>query len=453
MTKSHHRCDTAAAQTGWQLAGVAAAAAAMGVTGACPAAALDLSSESGLITETIASRDRLKFYDDIKKFGVEAVSERDRQFALPDGIRASTYILFPYADEALVYDDNIYGTATNKQRDWRSELSAALSAQSHLPRHVLDFNLGAKLVSYLDHPDQDYVNADAGLRSAIHIDHANTLGITAVTAFDHEERNEITAPLAAAEPVPVLRNRATVGLTHDAGKLYGTLSISAENQNFQDVRAIDGSKLDQDIRDQTIFSGQLRAGYRFSPGYEAIGKVRVLRATNDGDAVTDRDANGYEALAGIAWETNPLIKWELLGGMGWRDYDRADLDTLQTQLLEGHLRWLPTQRLSLYATAKYAIEDTIGAQDTGRISHAGTVRGEYEIFHDLVATAGAGINESDFIGQDRTDLTLSANAGLQYFYTKNILFTIGYSYENRQSTDDSFDLNRNQIRFGGRLRF
>jgi len=453
MFKTAQRCDTAPASHGMQLAGVAAVAA-LSIAGSSAAVALDLSNETGLITETVASRDRLRFYDNIKKYGAEAVSERDRKFALPEGIRAGNYILFPSVDETLVFDDNIFGTATGQVKDWRSELSAAVAMQSQLPRHVLDFNLGAKLVSYLENSDQDYVNGDASLRGALHIDHAHTLAVTIGSSLNHEERYEITAPLAAAEPVPVFLNRASIGLTRDAGRLYGTVSMSAENQSFSDVKAIDGSTLKQDARDQTILSTQMRAGYRFSPGYEFIGKARVLRKTNDNASAADaRDSNGYEALAGIAWETSPLLKWELLGGAGWRDYDRADLDTLQTQLLEGHLRWLPTQRLSLYADAKYTIDDSIGAQDNGRITHEASVRGDYEIFHNLVASAGAGVSESDFIGETRTDLTLSATAGLEYFYTKNILFSAGYTFENRQSNEDEYDLTRNTVRFGGRLRF
>ena len=452
MNKSSHRCDSAAPSLGMQLAGVAAAAA-LSVSAVPGAAALDLSQESGLITETVASRDRLRFYDDIKKYGAEAVGERDRKFALPDGVRLGNYLLFPWVEEAIVFDDNIYGTATGQLQDWRSELRAAIGVQSQLPRHVLDFNLGAKLVSYLDHPDQDYANGSASVRGALHIDHAHTLAVSALSEIDHEERHEITAPRAAAEPVQVFRNRATIGLTRDAGRLYGTASLTAEDLNFDSVKAIDGTLLNQDNRDQTILSGQLRAGYRFSPGYEAVAKVRTLRTINGGDEAMRRDSNGYEALAGVAWETDPLLSWELLGGMGWRTYDRTDLATLQTQLIEGHVQWLPTQRLSLYGTVKYNIDDTLGAQDTGRISHEGHVKGEYEIFHDLVATAGAGVIQSDFIGTTRIDLTTEANAGLQYFYSKNTLFTFDYTYENRKSNEDEFNLNRNVFRFGGRLRF
>lgn len=325
--------------------------------------------------------------------------------------------------------------------------------QSQLPRHVLDFNVGTKLVSYLDHTDQNYANANATLRGALHIDHANTLAVTILSDLSHEERHEITASRSAAEPVPIWRNRASIGLTHDAGKLYGTLSLTAEHLDFLDVEAIDGTLLNQDIRDQTTYSAQLRAGYRFSPGYEIIGKVRALRNTNNGNAKDNHDANGYEALAGVSWETNPLLKWDLLGGLGWRDYDRADLSTLQTHLLEGHVRWLPTQRLSLYGTAKYLIDDEIGADDGGRLLHEGDVRAEYEIYHDLVATAGAGIQQVEFLGTPRVDTVFSVNAGLQYFYTKNTLFTVDYTYDDRQSNEEGFDIQRNVFRIGGRLRF
>ncbi|MFN3868973.1 MAG: hypothetical protein ACK4MF_07910, partial [Hyphomicrobiaceae bacterium] len=54
-------------QPAWRLTIVAAASLAL----AFDAVALDLDGTDGLITETIASRERLKDYDNIKKYGAE----------------------------------------------------------------------------------------------------------------------------------------------------------------------------------------------------------------------------------------------------------------------------------------------------------------------------------------------------------------------------------------------
>ena len=94
-------------------------------------------------------------------------------------------------------------------------------------------------------------------------------------------------------------------------------------------------------RDQTI-----------SPGFEVQGKLRVLRQTSLGAASPDLSAYGYEAVAGLAAEISPLLRWRLLGGYGVRDYDSAQLKTAGNALMEGEIQWLPTQLMTLTATAR-----------------------------------------------------------------------------------------------------
>lgn len=452
MISSPHRRTYAAALPGRQVIG-AATAAALTFAGSSDAFALDINAEPGLITETVATRDRLKYYDNIKIYGAEAVGERPRVYAMPDGVRLGNFLVFPWIEETGVYDSNILGSAQNPVADWRSELKAAVSAQSQFPRHQLLFNIDGAQVNYLDNPSQDHTDGGAHVRGSFDVDHANAVSASVHTELKHEERSSSTAARDAAEPVPVWRNAVSAGWTHDAGKLYGTLSATAESRDFFSVKSLSGATLDQNFRDQMMYSSTLRGGYRFSPGFEAIGKLRALRAANEGDAVTDRDSYGYEALTGLSFETNPLLSWKVIGGYGLRDYDRTDLSNFATYLVEGQVRWLPTQKLSLYGTARRTIDDTLGADDGGRVNTSIDLRAEYEIYHDLVAVGTAGVTKGEYIGLSRTDTTFAAGAELQYFYTKNMLFTLGYDYDNRDSTQDNYDLSRHQVRLGGRLRF
>ena len=86
--------------------------------------------------------------------------------------------------------------------------------------------------------------------------------------------------------------------------------------------------LDLDYRDTQLYSTQLRAGYRLSPGYDLVGKVRGLKTLNRGNATSDMDSLGFEALAGLAFETNPLLRWRIMGGFGVRDYEKAGQESL-----------------------------------------------------------------------------------------------------------------------------
>ncbi len=417
------------------------------------ARALDLDGVDGLNTDTIANRERLRTWDTTKKYGAERISERDRQEVKPDGLRAGNYFIYPEAGAAVVFDDNILGRDIEKVSDWRSEVTGGVKFQSQLPRHVLDFSLDGKVVSYLNRTDQDYANARAKFEGALHFDHAHTLSVSLLSALEHEERDDPSYPLSTAAPVPVFHNRASVGITRDVGRLYGTISSTFESWNFSDVDAINGSNLDQDARDTGIASTQLRFGYRFSPGLEFVGKLRGLREENRGTVIQDRDAWGFEALAGLAFETNPLLRWRILGGYGVRDFEQADLATLATSLLEAEVQWLPTQRLTIYGTLSRQLLEASDIANSGLVQSSAKVRAEYEIYHNLILNAGLEVREDAFHGFERSDTVYAGRAGLDYYFTKNWLFTFEYEHQVRDSSDDSLDMHRNRFMLGAKLRF
>jgi hypothetical protein len=428
-------------------------AAALTTLPAGRALALDLDGDMGIITETVASRDRLKSYDSIKMYGAERVADRDRKYVLPDGVLAGNYLIFPSLGAAVVYDDNIFKSDADKRGDFRSEITPSLRFTSQLPRHVLDLSLDGRIVSYLDNPDQDYADVRAKLDGALHFDHAHTLAAGVLSAVEHEEVRDIAAPANAAEPTTVFHNRATTGITRDVGRLYGTFSTSFERWDYEDVRATDRTTIDQDVRDLDLWSATLRAGYRFSPGFELIGKVRGLRALNYGVGAENRDSTGYEAAAGVAFETSPLLRWRLLGGYGVRDFDEPSQSSVESLLLEAEVQWLPTQRITVYGTVSRAIVDELSAEAGGRVETTLHGRLDYDLWHSAVLRFDVEMSDADFTGADRRDRTYGARIGVDYYYTKNWLFSVGYEYQFRDSNDDAFDMSRNRFRVGAKLRF
>ena len=118
MPQTSQACRPAAVAHGPLRTGVlGAAAAALATLPVAKALALDLDGDMGLITETVASRDRLKSYDSIKLYGAERVADRNRQYVLPDGILAGNYLIFPSLGAAVVYDDNIFKSNADKRSD------------------------------------------------------------------------------------------------------------------------------------------------------------------------------------------------------------------------------------------------------------------------------------------------------------------------------------------------
>lgn len=414
---------------------------------------LDLDDTDGLNTTTIAKKERDIEWFKEKTFGAETVAGHNRNFVKPEGIRAGNYIISPEAGAMVIFDDNLFSTDAEKVSDITTELTPSVKFRSELPRHVLDLSLDGKIVNHLENTDQDYANVKGRLEGAMHFDHAHTLSATLLSSLDHEERNSPSYPFAAREPVEVFYNKASAGITRDVGRLYGTLSAAAESWDFKDNVALDGRPLDLDPRDTQIYSTQLRVGYRMSPGYDIIGKVRALKTLNEGDVDHDMDSLGFEAMAGLAFETNPLLKWRLMGGFGVRDYERAGQESLKTSLLEGEVVWLPTQRLTIYGTLTRRLNETGGPDGSSLLQTGLSVRGDYEIYHNLLLSAGAMVREDASLGLDSSELVYGGHVGLEYYLNKNWLFTFTYQHDVRESDSDSRDMHRNRFMVGAKLRF
>ncbi len=411
----------------------ASTAAVITVASMSPADAFDIDDQSDVITETVASK--------------------KPEHKEPEASRIGNFFFFPTIGERLVYDDNIFSAHKGAVSDVRLESTPSLVIQSRLPRHEIDLSLAGKIVNYEANTDQNYANVLGKARAALHFDHAHTLSIVVRSALDHEEVGESTAALSAAEPAPVVKNRAAIGLTRDVGRLYGTVSATADSFDFGSVKATDGSTLNQDQRDQQIYSGQLRTGYRFSPGYEVVTKFRALRQINEPDTIGSRNATGYEALAGLAFESSQLLSWHLTGGYGIREYDRDALSSIGSYLVEGEFEWLPMDRLKLFGTVRHQIIDELGAADSGRIDTSLLGRMEYEIQHDLAFKLGAELTDTQFIGSTREDRSGKINASLEYDHTRNWQFSLGYQLHHRDSNDDQFDHVRNRFSIGAKYRY
>ena len=326
---------------------------------------LDLQGTDGLNTQTIANRERLKVWDNAERYGANTVSNMERRYVTPDGMRMGNYAVIPNVGATVIYDDNIFAIDADKHADIRTELTPSVQFKSQLPRHVLDFSLDGKIVNYAEHDDQDYANYRAKVDSALHFDNAHTLSASFSTLLKHEERDDPLDDFTAREPIPVYVHRASLGITRDVGRLYGTLAASAERRDYIDVLSVHDKPLDENSRDTDTLSTQAKIGFRFSPGFEFITKMKVSKSDNRGNAAGNRDSWGYEAVAGLAFETNPLLRWRLLGGYGTRDYADAKITDIATSLLEAEVEWLPTQRLTIYATLSRQIEEALDLSSMG----------------------------------------------------------------------------------------
>lgn len=427
-----------------------AGAACLTWLAAGPARAADLGTAE-LPTDTIAKLERLRDYDLGPRLGAARVS--DRSYSNPEGVRLGSFVFYPTLGTLVRADDNIFTSATDRKRDLVSEVTPGLRVKTDLPRHAFDLSLGGRIVSFAENEDQSYAEYKAAATGSLHFGHAHTLSASALSMMEHEDGFDPGRPMTAARPVEFIYNRASVGLTRDVGQLYGTLSATAASWDYKDTVTRDGTALDQDQRDTDLVKGQISGGYRFSPGYELRARAAATRIWNQGNGFIDRDAVGGEMMAGISGELNPLFRWQILGGWGFRDYDQAGLATLGSYLYEAQATWLVTQRLTLYGTLGRSLAEPADNTAIGRIDTRIAAKAELELWHNLVGRIHLEAREAVYSGINQVDHTISGGVGIEYHLSDNWLFTIAYDYTNRQSSVTDGEITRNRLSIGAKLRF
>lgn len=205
-------------------------------------------ARNDLILQTPAAYD---YSDPAVNQGAQYAGEHQRRYWKPIGIRVGNFTVFPTLRAATIVDDNFFKTAKDKKTEVRFELRPEILVRNWSdPRpddpgklyagvqpFQLEIKAGGRLLGHLENDDQDFVDRYARVRGALHFDRAHTLSFGVLTNYEQRESIDLPSPTAAVQSIPVWQNRATIGLTRDAGKLYGTISGTYDNQDFKDVKA------------------------------------------------------------------------------------------------------------------------------------------------------------------------------------------------------------------------
>ncbi|MCB1509779.1 MAG: outer membrane beta-barrel protein [Hyphomicrobiaceae bacterium] len=418
------------------------------------ALALDLKSDTGLRSGTVAYGRELKRWDQAKKYGAETVRDRDRKWAQPDGIRIGNYFIFPSVETRYEFDDNVFVTAGQKKADHAIQVLPKVMFRSQFARHVADFEFGGRAKKFATHDELDFITAYGAFDGALHINQAHTLSLSVFSGLETEDRLQTGSNFDAIEKTKIWRNRASIGLTRDAGRGYLKWGAAFESWDFRDVRGRNGTMIDQDARDLKIFSSDLKLGYRFSPGFNVEAKLRGLRRLHRGDAILKSDAWGYEIIGGLKWETSPLLRWQFTAGYGIRDYDDPNLRTSGIGLVEARATWLPLRALTIYGTVRRSYDDGISASGTtGKVDDKIEIAADYEALRNVIFTIRGNYTKSEFENSSRRDQLIIGNFQVHYLMSKNWKITFDYEYAERLSNEIGQDLRRNRFWIGAKYQF
>lgn len=362
----------------------------------------------------------------------------------------SSWVLFPKLDIAGYYDDNIFRTANDEEEDFIVTISPALSLVGEIGQSVR-VSLGgtAEIGRYTDNDNEDYEDYALQGNVRVAITELVNLTISGLHRWDHEERANPNPELLLPDgPAEYQESVVAARLLYNGDPLGFWIQPAATRLTYDDA-------INED-RDRFEYSLTSRVFYRLSPGtiifvepsFSVINYDELENGTN-----LDRGSEGYQVLAGFAWDLTGVTFVEIGAGYFYRDYEDPTLDSVDGFALSAEAFWNPSDVVSVRAQAQRRVAESTSPDVSGIVTTSGSLRLAWEVSDFVIVDGGGGISYNEYDGSAREDLLVSADIGVKYHFNEYLYAGARYYFSDRNSDVDVFDFtsNRVMLQFGGKI--
>jgi hypothetical protein len=381
----------------------------------------------------------------------ETVRNRARPELDPLGIRRGAFTVLPGLEVREVYNDNIFSEDEGKIDDFITLVTPNLLARSDWRNHQLNLGANATIGRYANESDENFEDFSVGLDGRLDITRRNQLRLGGSYNQLHEGRGS-PDNVRGVEPTIFTVGSGFLTYAYQGGRALLELDASADRLEYENVRAEDGSIINIDERNRTIWTGGIKLGYEFLPRYTAF--VKGAFNQREYDRLTgsiDRDSEGYLIELGTALDLTGLLSGDIAIGFRSQDFDGPSLATVNGVTGGGTLTWTPTGLTTVTSTVTREIQETIVEMSSSIFSTSGSVVVDHELLRNLLLQARVSAIDDDFDGIDRSDRYIGAGFGADYLMNRYIYFSIDYDYLNRDSNAEGEDFTDNIVSLSARL--
>ena len=361
----------------------------------------------------------------------------------PLGLRFGAFLLCPRIELDEVYNDNIFATGGRRREDFITVVSPQFEVRSNWTQHEIGFAAGASVGTYWEHPQENY--ADIFLTQTGRYDISRNHAVFGRLGYDHvhEERDSPDNPANSANPVEFDVWRAGVSFASRGLRIGYQVDADYRYEDYKNVAALGGTILNEDIRDNSLYSIAGRVSYEIAPRYQAFGQVAVNRRDYNGPQFgINRNSTGYRGDVGAKVDITGVTFAEVFVGYLVQDYESSVLSNVQG--FDGGLRvvWNPTQITSVTFLADRQVQDTNSIAltvDGLPLTTSGYLRSnvgasvDHELMRNLLLNGRVNYQNDDYEGVDRTDNRVDVGLGLRYSLTRNVYLGGSYTYTIRTS--------------------
>ncbi len=333
----------------------------------------------------------------------ESVRERERPEFDPLGAPLGAFRLYPSAGFGIGHTDNIFATETNADEDSYIDATAAAVLASQWSRHGLRLSADVNHREFADFDEESATTWGAGVEGRVDILRGTQAFATFATREGREGRG-VNDPNGLAELIEVNTERATLGVSREAGRLRMRIEGELYTADFDDARLRPGGFADQDFRDEEARTLRGRVDMAISPDTALFASAsQTQREFDDAVGGLVRDFDTTDALIGASFDLSQLLRGEIGLGYVWSTYDSQVLDDVEGFSGASVLEWFPSQLTTVRLDLRRGIAPA-GVLDAAAVTRTDVALAvDHELRRNIILGGQVGYVRGEYEELDRED--------------------------------------------------
>jgi len=364
---------------------------------------------------------------------VRSVADDPRPAWDPKGILLGTMVVHPSLAIEALGKTNVRATEQDRKSDLAAVMTAAMTAETDWGRHALAAEGYYRRTQWVSLGKESRSEFGAVVQGRYDV--SSVSNISAIGQYDRltQAREDINAPDNARRPAQIDRLRGNLSYQMDNGLTLIDADVTVDRRVYRNTEAFNGGRIDQHGRDFTRYQGSLRLGYAVSGSASLIVAATLNR--RDYDQLTNgisRNSHGGAVEAGLLFRPSSLLSAEIRAGYLFQNFKAAQLNDAHGLSATAQIVWNALPRTSFRLEASRRVSESSSTVVQSQITTSGTFGVDREILSNLIATAEASYERTNYIGIDRRATLYSV--GLKGRYLMSRLTTVTFSLEHVRRT-------------------
>lgn len=378
----------------------------------------------------------------------------------PLGVAVGSTLLFPYVQASGGYDDNPNRLAPsyNPRGSMFFRGEGGLKVKSDWSRHSLEGELRGGYSEYFSYPAANRPDAQGAMTARY--------DLTRDTALDLRGRLQLDTQRPGAPAIspgqssvyvvnrPIILGVGTqAGATQKFGRIEMSLRGTYDRVWYQDSQYSNGTTLNLASTSYNDYGALLRASYEVTPDLKPFVEGTIDRRIHDSPFDPYgfyRDSTGYIIRGGATFNVTEMVKGEVSGGYGQRNYADFRLAELRGPVIDAALIYTPSALTTVTLRGSTTMNETTLVYASGVLTRSITATLSHDLMRNLNVTFTGGYFTNDYQSSSSPLVVAAATASgaylnvherggsaavrLEYKLTRSIMLRGSFTHEQLSSS-------------------